>query len=873
VLLIGKTVSHYKIISKLGEGGMGVVYKAEDTRLGRSVALKFLPASLGTQDAAKKRFIHEAKAASSLEHPNICAVYDIGETDDGQMFIAMPHYDGETLQERIARGPLEISDAIDIVTQLASGLAKAHEQGIVHRDIKPGNIFITKDGHVKILDFGLAKLATETRLTKSGTTLGTIAYMSPEQASGGDVDARSDIFSLGAVFYELLTAELPFKGDHEAAIIYGIMHNVPEPLQTQRSDASEGLQEVVERALAKNVDERFESAQQLRDALAGLGLYTGSGESGRFSRSSAASPSRRAVPWIVTAVALLVIVLYVMRNNLNPSGERSLSASPTYTQLTYTGDATDPVIAPDGNFVAYARQTGTLMDLYVQDLGGGAPIALLDSLVFVGRARWSEDSARLLFSGRRGTSSHLYVVPRLGGSVRHLEYRTLFDWSPDGKRIAGAVGINAKAVTFLDVTTGTAAPDTIRLDIPFDWLNDLDWSPSGERLLVLVELADATDEIWTIGVQGGADPKRVVKSPKLRTPRWDQTGSSIYYVVPSGAVQSLWKVGIDQRSGEAQDEPVKVLGGITGLAGDMIAFSVSTAGTIAYARNLVDTDLWLLSTSERQEDGGDYSTKLTAGTARDDWPSISPDGREVAFVRVAGEASNVFVVPIAGGSARQVTFMDSECYFPAWSPDSREIAFISLESGTYQVWKVSKDGGAAELFEKTRGGEDRRVAWAPGNKILYAGANQRNLMVLDPDTGDELPLVENADVGFLGMDAAISPDGSQVAVHWNRKPEDQVGIWIISLEASSETMIAKGHKHPFTWSPDGEWIYYFDEPPTIGRVRTDGSGDEIAFSWPVEVKGTHPLFSMSPDGQHFVTAFDVQTPSDIWLIEDFDPDN
>jgi serine/threonine protein kinase len=247
--MIGQTVSHYKITSKLGEGGMGVVYKAEDTRLDRSVALKFLPPSLATQDAAKKRFIHEAKAASSLEHPNICAVYDIAETDDGQMFIAMPHYEGETLQEMIANGPLGTGEAIDIVMQLASGLAKAHEQGIVHRDIKPGNIFVTRDGHVKILDFGLAKLATQTRLTKSGSTLGTIAYMSPEQAGGGDVDARSDLFSLGAVFYELLTGELPFKGDHEAAIIYGILNNDPEPVGQRRDDLPPDHQRVVETAL------------------------------------------------------------------------------------------------------------------------------------------------------------------------------------------------------------------------------------------------------------------------------------------------------------------------------------------------------------------------------------------------------------------------------------------------------------------------------------------------------------------------------------------------------------------------------------------------------------------------------------------------
>ena len=266
--MIGQTVSHYKITSKLGEGGMGVVYKAEDTRLERSVALKFLPSSLATQDAAKKRFIHEAKAASSLEHPNICAVYDIAETDDGQMFIAMPCYEGETLQEKIAKGPVETGEAIDIVMQLASGLAKAHEQGIVHRDIKPGNIFLTRDGHVKILDFGLAKLATQTRLTKTGSTLGTIAYMSPEQASGGDVDARSDIFSLGAVFYELLTGELPFRGDHEAAIIYGIMNADPVPVGQRRDDLPPDLQRVVETALCKEPAWRYQTATDLFAATA-----------------------------------------------------------------------------------------------------------------------------------------------------------------------------------------------------------------------------------------------------------------------------------------------------------------------------------------------------------------------------------------------------------------------------------------------------------------------------------------------------------------------------------------------------------------------------------------------------------------------------
>ncbi|MEJ2719636.1 MAG: protein kinase [bacterium] len=315
--MIGKTVSHYKIISKLGEGGMGVVYKAEDARLGRHVALKFLPASLGTQHAAKKRFINEARAASSLEHPNICAVYDIGETDDGQMFIAMPHYDGETLQEKITRGPLEIGEAIDVVRQLASGLAKAHEQGIVHRDIKPGNIFITQDGHVKILDFGLAKLATETRLTKIGMTLGTIAYMSPEQASGGDVDARSDIFSLGAVFYEMLTGTPPFKGDHEAAIIYGILHIDPAPLEERRSDVPERLHGVLARALAKNVNDRYQTVDEL---LGDLG-----GKDGIPSYRRRKRAARYVIPAVVILAAMVFTVFLKSLRSESPPGQNPVT--------------------------------------------------------------------------------------------------------------------------------------------------------------------------------------------------------------------------------------------------------------------------------------------------------------------------------------------------------------------------------------------------------------------------------------------------------------------------------------------------------------------------------------------------------------------
>jgi serine/threonine protein kinase/tetratricopeptide (TPR) repeat protein len=321
--MIGKTISHYRIIEKLGEGGMGVVYKAEDMKLGRLVALKFLPAELTRDNDAKNRFIHEARAASALQHHNICTIHEIDETPEGQLFIAMDCYEGKTLKDKIATGPLPVEEALNIASQVAAGLSKAHEAGMVHRDIKPANIMVTTDGEVKLLDFGLAKLAGQTKLTRTGTTPGTVAYMSPEQAKGVEVDARSDIFSLGAVLYEMLTGEVPFPGEHEAAVLYGIIHTPAEPMEKLKEGIPRGLQRVVDKALEKDPSGRYPNAAAMAGDLASLArevprsVRTASGRRGR---------SRRALSMaLVSAVVVITGAVLLIRNS--PKSPRPTSSA------------------------------------------------------------------------------------------------------------------------------------------------------------------------------------------------------------------------------------------------------------------------------------------------------------------------------------------------------------------------------------------------------------------------------------------------------------------------------------------------------------------------------------------------------------------
>jgi serine/threonine-protein kinase len=303
--MIGKTVSHYEVLEKLGGGAMGVVYAGRDTKLGRLVALKFLPPYAAEDDMEKRRLVREARAASALDHANICTVHEIDETDDGQMFIVMAHYKGETLKKKILRGRVKVGVALDLAIQIGEGLSRAHESGITHRDIKPANVIITDHGEAKVVDFGLAKLTGQTKITATGLTVGTVAYMAPEQGRGEQVDHRSDIWSLGVLIHEMVTGKLPFRGEHEHALLYSIMHEREEPVSSALGDAPLALQNIISKALRKNPGERYQHMDDLVVDLKALKNEL-QGEGGRR-RLTATGGRRRFYLYLTVATAIVLV--------------------------------------------------------------------------------------------------------------------------------------------------------------------------------------------------------------------------------------------------------------------------------------------------------------------------------------------------------------------------------------------------------------------------------------------------------------------------------------------------------------------------------------------------------------------------------------
>lgn len=879
---------------------MGEVYLAEDTKLHRKVALKFLPKRLTNDRDARERFEREARAAAALNHPNIVTIHAIDEVE-GQVYIAMEYIDGKTLAEIISdvnethRAAMPVERIISITTQIIAGLHKAHGAGIVHRDIKPSNIMIDTDGRVKILDFGLAKLRGVSKLTRESSTLGTVQYMSPEQARGEEIDHRSDIWSLGVVLYQMLAGKPPFTGEYDQAVMYSILNDELEPIADRRGESHAELERIARKALEKDRDARYQSMTSMVSDIKNATRTRR--EERKHARADAGQGKRyRAV--VIAAVIVVAAAIVIALMLISPWREAPRRSPLVSKQVTFTGKAYDPAISPDGNYIAYA--VGSMpSEIVIRDLGSGSKVTVFSApLLF--NLHWSPDGSTLLFATFYGSSSRsggVFTIPRLGGDARRilaLPWRFL-TWSNDGSRIAYIQMEESAeaAIHILQIETGETTSLPLEGDV--GELRSIHWSPAGDIILFQSDYQDR-QVFWTVR-SDGSEQRIVMEKAQSATgaimnPRWSHDGEAIYYIeatVRGRFLYDLMKIQYDTESRSARGEPRVVMSGLRIEAGGGIGtcFSIAAeAKRLVYPEGTVSANLWLLNLDGDGSDAGTSARKLTNTTTMKSRPKISPDGTRIVFAMGDESAKNIYTVllPAEGDELpepKQITYMNALNDLPAWSPDGSEIAFYSTQGNEMRVWLVNADGGTPRPLEGTKvSSSAQELVWAPGSKIIYRSTGLDNYTVLDPGSGSERPLVMDPVPGYV-FSPCWSHDGSRVALFWSQlQGEEQVfRAWIVSAEDGSSTPLTDGVAWPIGWSSDDEWVYALMpgsrlgggyDPRPIFKIPSSGGEGVLHAEMPFGVEGSE-YYSISGDGK-VIVAVKEERQADIWLVENFDPD-
>jgi len=813
-LSLGTRLDSYEIVALIGAGGMGEVYRARDTSLKRDVAIKVLPTSYSLDPDRLRRFQLEAEAAATLNHPSILSIFHIGQ-QDGSPYIVTELLEGETLRARLRRSRMRLRESLDIAAEVTRGLAAAHEKGITHRDLKPENLFLTKDGRVKILDFGLAKFnptqstdadaATESlhEPTRPGQVLGTVGYMAPEQVRGHTADARSDIFAFGAVLYEMLTGKRAFCGESSADVFSAILNSDPPALSTDSREIPSAAARIVRRCLEKSPERRFQSAHDLGYALEAAAAASDSNAGEVIDNKR---PRKRLlVKWLVAVFGLCAVIaaLYVW---LAPTIERELRLR-RLQQLTAVpltalpGNVESPTFSPDGSQIAFAwdgENNGAGYDLYVKAIGTERPLRL----------------------------TH-HPAPRLSGA-----------WSPDGRSIAisRVAGEDYTGVYLLPPTGGPERKLIASQQPASGWGNDIGWSPDGRYLAYLdqPENAKSSISVWLYLLRLDTSERTPVKTgcDTVFTPSFSARGEYLAWVCRD--TQAIFSVNAQRLSDGRILHPAHIEDDITGMAwsGDgRILFSASSgnlwetslarphdakklpfghdardiavspaAHRLVYVQGVTNINIWRLDLQASPP----KASKLIVSSREQTSPSISPDGSKIAFESTRTGASEIWVCDADGSNAIQLSsFGKGVTGSPRWSPDGKWIAFDSRATGEANIYLVDPQGGVPRKLELDTHGNNM-PSWSHDGKWIYFnnGDDAANQSVWKaPSSGGHATQLARNPAGF----PIESTDGRYVYFFRNKR------VWRINTDGSGEEAVKGIPESGYVgeqWFPVGSGIYF-----------------------------------------------------------------
>jgi eukaryotic-like serine/threonine-protein kinase len=861
-LATGARLGPYEILSPLGAGGMGEVYKAKDTRLERTVAVKVLPSHMSSSAEVRQRFEREAKTISQLSHPHICALYDVGREGETE-YLVMEYLEGETLSERLAKGPLPLESTLRYGVEIADALDKAHRQGIVHRDLKPANVMLTKSG-VKLLDFGLAKamapaspqskltaLPTQQGLTQEGTILGTFQYMAPEQLEGKDADARTDIFAFGAVLYEMATGRKAFTGATQASLITAIMSMDPQPISQVQAMSPPALDRVVKTCFAKDPEDRWQSAGDIGKEL----RWIAEGSAAGIAAPAVVSSRRRRrelLAWSVAAAALLGAAA-VLRSR----GSRTEAAPTLFTLERPAGARAGglALLSPDGRFVAtVAAAPGSRPSIWIRGLDSLAWRSL-DGTDDARVPFWSPDSRSIAFFGggrlRRISvdGSAVQTIcesgPGLGGS-----------WSAGGNIVFSSTF--GSGLMSVPASGGAAIPATSLDKARSDAAHVFPWFlPDGRHFLFVARNADPEKTMIAVGDLGSRSSRALLHADSLAV--WAAPGYLLF--AREGA---LLAQKFDAARLELAGDPIPVAPNVRFMSDNNNAILSAGGGALAYG-------LWTHGRRLVWIDRAGREVGSVGAVADYDDVAVSPDGRRVAAsIRDPARGFNfdVWVLDADRGAAARVTSERTDEFHPVWYPDGSALAYVSDRAGFYDLYRRPSGGGAEEVVLRTNWD---KIVWdiAPdGRRLLFNGAQLVNgaqqgapepwsLALPGPAEPEKLLSASR----FERQSPRFSPDGRWVAYTSDESGRSE--IYVQPFPSGSKRLVSEGGGDTPVWRRDGKELFYISPGGWLSAVAMTARGSDLAIGVPqrlfdLQTAGTSSLvpiqYDVGPDGQRFLVV-------------------